>query len=367
MPVYNFTTLDDPKASNGTQVYGINNAGQMVGGYDIFTHGFLLSGGTYTTVDDGTAGTNAWGINGSGQIVGQFVNGGTTDGFVLNNAVYTTLIDPDPSAVSTAAHDINSAGVIVGSFRRNTAPVLKGFVFDPKFGYSTLFNPAASANTIPYGINDAGQIVGSYDLHGFLFISGTYTKLDDPAATGYTEAHGINNLGQIVGTYQDARGQHGFLYSGGTYINFDFPGVNGQTFATGINDAGQIVGYYLTNTYHGFVLTITPNPPPPAGTTADMILRHGADGQYEIYDIGGNSLLAAYQLGTVGTDWKYVGLGGFFGSDTTDMILRNSGTGGFEVYDISNNLITNAAFLGRSARNGSSWVSAIFRASAKPT
>jgi len=42
-----------------------------------------------------------------------------------------------------------------------------------------------------------------------------------------------------------------------------------------------------------------------------MILRHGADGQYEIYDIGSNSLLAAYQLGTVGTDWQFVSLGSF--------------------------------------------------------
>jgi hypothetical protein len=69
-------------------------------------------------------------------------------------------------------------------------------------------------------------------------------------------------------------------------------------------------------------------------------------GQYEIYDIGNNAILAGYSLGTVGTDWGYVGLGNFFGSDTTDMLLRNSGTGGFEVYDVSNNNITNAAFLG---------------------
>jgi hypothetical protein len=40
------------------------------------------------------------------------------------------------------------------------------------------------------------------------------------------------------------------------------------------------------------------NPPPPAGTIADMILRHGADGRQ------------------VGTDWQFVGLGAFFGSDT---------------------------------------------------
>jgi hypothetical protein len=68
-------------------------------------------------------------------------------------------------------------------------------------------------------------------------------------------------------------------------------------------------------------------------------------GQYEIYDIGNNTILAGYQLGQVGTDWAFVTLGGFFGSDTTDMLLRNS-TGGFEVYDVSNNLITGAAFLG---------------------
>jgi hypothetical protein len=90
----------------------------------------------------------------------------------------------------------------------------------------------------------------------------------------------------------------------------------------------------------------TPNAPPPPGTTADMVLRHGADGKYEIYDIGGNSILAAYQLGQVGTDWRFVTLAGFFGNDTTDMLLRNANTGGFEVYDISNNLITGAAFLG---------------------
>jgi hypothetical protein len=89
-----------------------------------------------------------------------------------------------------------------------------------------------------------------------------------------------------------------------------------------------------------------PNPAPPPGTTADMILRHGSDGKYEIYDIGQNRLLAAYSLGQVGTDWNFYGLGGFFGKDTTDMMLRNYTTGGLEVYDISNNKITGAAFLG---------------------
>src|SRR2546430_10194338 len=87
------------------------------------------------------------------------------------------------------------------------------------------------------------------------------------------------------------------------------------------------------------------NPPPPAPTTADMILRHGADGQYEIYDIGNNSILAGYLLGQVGTEWRFNGLGGFNGSDTTDMMLRNGNSGAFEVYDISHTNLTNAAAL----------------------
>jgi hypothetical protein len=94
------------------------------------------------------------------------------------------------------------------------------------------------------------------------------------------------------------------------------------------------------------VPVVRPNPPPPAATTADMILRHGADGFYEIYDIGNNAILAGYLVAKVGTDWRYAGLGGFFGGDTTDMLLRSATTGGFEVYDIANNNITNAAFLG---------------------
>jgi hypothetical protein len=163
-------------------------------------------------------------------------------------------------------------------------------------------------------------------------------------------AYGINDAGQIVGTYLSLG--HGFLYSGGFYTTLDDPLATSGNLARGINAAGQIVGEYFDGSVgHGFLEITVPNPPPSAGTTADMILR-GANsspavmGQYEIYDIGSNSILAAYSLGQVGTDWQFAGLGSFFGSDTTDMLLRSASTGAFEVYDISNNNITGAAALG---------------------
>jgi hypothetical protein len=93
--------------------------------------------------------------------------------------------------------------------------------------------------------------------------------------------------------------------------------------------------------------SVTPNPSPPADTTADMIMHNGTNGDYEIYDIGSNAILAAYPLVPVGLESQIAGLGGFNGSDTTDMMMRVSNTGAFEVYDISNNQITWYASLGQ--------------------
>jgi glucose/arabinose dehydrogenase len=106
--------------------------------------------------------------------------------------------------------------------------------------------------------------------------------------------------------------------------------------------------------FGGNIFRLTPtvlSAPPPAGTTADMILRRGVDGMFEIYNVGNSAILAAFQLGQVGTEWRVAGLGAFFGNDTSDMLLRNVNTGGFQLYDISNNQITGAAFLGAVGTN----------------
>jgi hypothetical protein len=102
---------------------------------------------------------------------------------------------------------------------------------------------------------------------------------------------------------------------------------------------------------NGTAVTISPPPPPPpttpAGTTADMIMRDGNNGDYEIYDLGSNTILAAYALGQVGLAWQVAGIGAFDAPDTSDMILRNSSNGAFEIYDISNSNLTNAAPMGQ--------------------
>ena len=361
MPVYNYTTIDDPFAFGGsaTSAIGINAAGQIVGYYGDAsgTHGFLLSGGMYTPLDDPSAAnqTMASGINDVGQIVGSFQHSsGTTHSFLYNpnGGTYTSV---DAVAPDTEALGINDAGQIVGDYRDNTGAI-HGFLLINGL-HATIDDPLANplslgpnAFTIASGINNAGLVVGSFGIlgtanHGFLYNpnGGTFTTLDDPLAGARgTVAYGINDAGEIVGSYYDASNRaHGFLYSGGTYITLDDPSAIGDTRAFSINDAGEIVGsYFVGSGAHGFLLTITPDPPPPPGTTADMILRNGA-GLYEIYDIGNNAILAGYQFSFAVSD-----LGAFNGSDTTDMLLRNRNTGGFELYDISNNNITGAASLG---------------------
>jgi len=309
MPVYTYTPIQEPFAlGSHTAANGINATGQIVGYYINAggNHGFLLSGGTYTSLDDplATQGTNALGINAAGQIVGSYSTSSGIHGFIYDGNSYITL--DDPSAFNlTVASGINGAGQIVGYYNDNSLNP-HGFLFTPHpftpgGTYTTLDDPfAGPRGTIATGINGPGQIVGYYydsanTAHGFLRTPNVgYTTLDAPPATLGTFAEGINDAGQIVGYYLTGNDfhpeRHGFLYSGGNYLTIDDPSALGVTRPTGINTSGQIVGVYddSMTTFRGFLLTITPNPPPPGGTTADMILRR-VDGTYEIYDLGGNA------------------------------------------------------------------------------
>ena len=67
------------------------------------------------------------------------------------------------------------------------------------------------------GINNHGLIVGHFyqatgsPLQGFIYDGSTYTVINDPNATNGTVVNGINDLGQLVGSYSNSTGTHGFL------------------------------------------------------------------------------------------------------------------------------------------------------------
>lgn len=104
---YTFTTLDVPGAT-ATRVWGINDAGQIVGDFSnaTGTHGFLDTGGVFTTLDvpGVTSFTRAAGINETGQIVGIFVNSSGNHGFLDTGGSFTTLDVPGAALTQATDH-----------------------------------------------------------------------------------------------------------------------------------------------------------------------------------------------------------------------------------------------------------------------
>jgi uncharacterized membrane protein len=133
------------------------------------------------------------------------------------------------------------------------------------FVYTTINVPGAFA-TLPFDVNNLGQIVGATTLspntlpeylsQSFVFSSGQYSVFTYPG-TNYSEAHAINNLGIIVGEFRDETRPlsenifHGYLASARGIVQFDVPGAR-RTFGNGINDAGEIVGGYNDVLGNGF-------------------------------------------------------------------------------------------------------------------
>jgi uncharacterized membrane protein len=278
-----FTTIDAPGASY-TSASGINDARQTVGTFldpSSLSHGFLLSGGTFTTIDVPSPfcsgpcppfETEAGGINTAGQIVGAFDLGYWIfgyyfmHGFLRSGGKYTTI--DVPGAFATQPSGVNDSGQVVGTFVDppylsedwvSISGASHGFLLSR--GAFTTIEPDGAFESGASGVNEARQIVGWFSdvvgTHGFLLAHGTFTTIDVPGATpGSTTAYGINAAAQIVGSFLDATGSHGFLLAAGTFTTIDVPGaIAGTTIAFGINATGQIVGSFVDakNVVHGFV------------------------------------------------------------------------------------------------------------------
>ena len=122
------------------------------------------------------------------------------------------------------------------------------------FNITTIDVPGATS-TAAIGINNAGQIAGSYTnatgTHGFIDTNGVFTTVDVPGSS-FTQITSINNVGQMVGFYSGGV----FLDTNGTFSNINvpassFPIAIGTPGQVAINDSGQIVG--STNTGQAFL------------------------------------------------------------------------------------------------------------------
>jgi hypothetical protein len=282
---YEYRSIDLP-GSEFTQVFGINDRGQVVGtGLVAFSHD--LRSGEYTLIDEvaGFDSAAVLGVNNRGDFVGAVTDPGSArqSGLLLDRKGRMTVFDHPGAFSGTTARAISSQGLITG-YRDPVEPTsfLAGFIYDPSSEQFTDIVP--SLVTIAQGINGRGDVVGS----------AVFQAEDDPCNSGApagslvrygwfrssegdvlyftvnglanTAARGLADSGSITGFAVDAAAGvvAGFVTELGDEQCQDisvaedslvvFPGAT-RTFPQGISNSGVVVGEYsdADGNIHGFV------------------------------------------------------------------------------------------------------------------
>jgi probable HAF family extracellular repeat protein len=168
-----------------------------------------------------------------------------------------TTLDP-PGATSSIAYGINDLGQVVGTY--TDAAGERGFLWT--HGRFNILDvqvvPAAPSE--PHGINRIGQVVGFHtrgEPPSFrLGADGSVASLGD--APGFTRhlPYSINDRGEIVGAFVNPGGVDGFLVAFGQEAIFGISAGDSAS-AVGINNRGQLVGHFCSfiGECHGFLLT----------------------------------------------------------------------------------------------------------------
>jgi hypothetical protein len=260
-----FTSFDIPGAAD-LKVYGINDDGVIVGvwspyqsGPPFVSIGFVRSpGGRITTPilnpNDTESFTVLRAIN-EEEVIAGFYGLSVTHGFVLAEGLFVPR--DFPGALDTGVRGINNRGDLSGTYDTALHPDPIGFIL-PRTGPAVSFGPPPGGSGLYVShINDWRQVVGNYTaangaVVGFLRKSnGQFVDVIVPGAAN-TLAYGINDCGIVVGFWTDDTA-HGFYGRPGDLHSFDLPGA-GATKAWGINNHGRIVGAIGdANGSHGFV------------------------------------------------------------------------------------------------------------------
>lgn len=288
-------------AASGTcsAAYGINNKGQIIGASELTPGGYMhptLIDGPNNFVDlgylDGLYGNSAaYSINEAGLVVGS-IGSWPRQAFLASRDTPIQGIMPVPSIAMV----INNLGQIAG-----VAGWGGGWGWDCVF----LKNPDGTTQTFGgilgqstwfgvWGLNDAGQMVGSSGTRAWLKNPGE-DFIDIGTIPGGTEAFAaaINSHGQIAGhsTIAGSSVKHIFLLNPGEPMR-DLgcfggnAGINGCQ--GGLNDRGQIVGSSELvapgGTPHGFFIDVD-------GVMQDLndITRGIPDGMIIAYATGINN------------------------------------------------------------------------------
>jgi hypothetical protein len=323
---YHFELVIPPDADSAS-LFGINDAGKVVGIASEDQNGFLYSfeydmkKGQYTVVSDEIG---LIGIANSGVMVGS-VDG--ICGIIDQEGNFTTFFPPSNIPGSFCqARGVNPDGKISGFVIDEFNFIWTGFIYDAEYGTYEEFLP--SLQTIAQGINSSGQNVGSVFLlpeeaypnsppgrYAYLREADGSVKYFaiNQSVLGQSRARGITNNGLLSGFYRnpmtfeftgyvtavpDGQGFESIVLSGAEVVHLrpcdpDLPSppegyeIRTDVFIAGVRNDGIAVGqcadfYFDPTTFHripintyGLIATPISNVnqggknclPPPAGMT----------------------------------------------------------------------------------------------------
>ncbi len=260
-------TFDFPGVGNATLPQKISDQGVMIGtvikptgveqGFFYKPRIMRFSDTAFSDPNDTGGVTRGRGINNQRHTCGEYKNGsdGTFHGYIFEHPDFIPF--DVAGAVDTIPLGINNGGNFVGTvvLSDGTQPA-----FVNLGGVVSMFALPNATQTFAYQLNRGNQIIGYYvDASG---IAHGYTRdqrgiltfpIDVPGATE-TMLLGNNDLGYGVGRYTDAAGlTHGlFFITPDNILTYDYPGST-FTSLTGVNGGGFLSGYYLdaAGIFHG--------------------------------------------------------------------------------------------------------------------
>jgi hypothetical protein len=259
-----------------TQPWDVADNGTVVGQSD--TVGFIYSGGVFSSLahPNATISTALTGLAADGTLVGGYYDGAidspTAHGFIYSGGSFSEFAVPGASW--TFVRHISTNGRYITGDWRDSPDSNNGFAFDRLSSTLTLFPAESGLATVVQGVNDLGQVTGSFTRPdpsggplisgGFIFdlASGTRTEYLDVDGLPRPRFRDINNLGEIVGFV----GLNAFAGTLGDWSVAAAP-ENFQIAAYGNNNAGAVVGYYIdldTGLYRGWISSAVPEPAPAA-------------------------------------------------------------------------------------------------------
>ena len=244
---------------NGFSPSGINRWGTVVGSGQQSTGviaGYIRysNGATKTYIAPNAAPPTNWTFltkrNKYGVTVGWFRDANQNAHGLLLSGSSTTTVDY-PGSIETILYGINNWGSMVGIWGLGDfSQPYDGFKMWKNGGVVTIHYPGAMM-TNPAAISDTGIIVGNYvkagaqppfPYHGFILVNGAYKTVDFPKSNR-TFLTDINAAGVIVGTRGNPStgGSGGFIYVNGTFKDVKGPNVQVSS-VDGINGFGDVTG-----------------------------------------------------------------------------------------------------------------------------